>query len=193
MPHFLSRVFGICLALGLVGCAHPTPYRPQSAAAGHHNGYAEEQLASDRYRVTFRGNRLTSRETVEAYLLYRAAELTVAHGDDWFAVIDHEMDHRTTREIRVDPYYRPWFGPTFGTWQPYWRYYLRDRGWYDWDPYHADPFWADRYDERQIEEFEATAEIRTGRGPTPANDGRVYDARHLMDELRPRIVTPDHE
>ncbi|WP_324827705.1 CC0125/CC1285 family lipoprotein [Qipengyuania zhejiangensis] len=176
------------LAVSVAGCAHPTPYQPQSASAGMSRGYSDERLAEGRYRVSFSGNYLTSRETVEAYLLYRAAELTVEQGYDWFSVIDRETSHKVRREIRRDPLYTPWHGSYYGYWLPYWRYNVRGRGWYVWDPYHADPFWADRFDEREIEEFEATVEIRMGRGTAPSGNGHVYVARKVLEDIGPRVV-----
>ncbi len=79
--------------LALAGCETATPYQP----LGSHNaeargGYAEQQIDTDHWRVTFAGNDLTSRDTVERYLLYRSAELTVAHGNDWFATTDRATD-----------------------------------------------------------------------------------------------------
>ncbi|RVQ69598.1 hypothetical protein EKN06_05395 [Croceicoccus ponticola] len=183
----LARAAALSLVAVMLGCAHPTPYQPESASSAIAGGYSDERLAEGRYRVKFSGNSLTSRETVEAYLLYRAAELTVQQGYDWFAIIDREMDHKVTREIRRDPFYRPWYGPEYGAWLPYWRYYMPGRGWYAWDPYHADPFWADGIDERRVEEFEATADIRLGRGTRPSADDRAYDARKVLEEIGPRV------
>lgn len=182
----------IALALALfsavAGCMHPTAYKPRSTSSALERGYSDERLSADRYRVSFSGNSLTSRETVEAYLLYRAAELTIEAGYDRFCVVDREMDHRVTRDIRQDPYYQPWYGPDYRDWLPYWRYNLRGRGWASWDPYHSDPFWADRYSVQQIEEFEATAEIRLGCGGVSHGDGRIYDARRVLNEVGPRVV-----
>jgi hypothetical protein len=75
----------IVLGLLLTGCASaPTPY--QAAQGGF--GYSEQQIEENRYRVSFAGNSATPRQTVEDYLLYRAAELTVQTGHDWFEVVD---------------------------------------------------------------------------------------------------------
>jgi hypothetical protein len=72
----------LCL---LAACAgSPTPY--QQARNGY--GYSEQQIEESRYRVSFAGNSATSRQTVEDYLLYRAAELTVQTGHDYFEVVD---------------------------------------------------------------------------------------------------------
>jgi hypothetical protein len=80
-----ALVFGVVLYLLVAGCASaPTPY--QAAQGGF--GYSEQQIEENRYRVSFAGNSATTRQTVEDYLLYRAAELTVQTGHDWFQVVD---------------------------------------------------------------------------------------------------------
>jgi hypothetical protein len=77
----------VLLGLLLAACAgKPTPY--QSAQSGY--GYSEQRIEENRYRVSFAGNSATSRQTVEDYLLYRAAELTVQNGHDWFEVADRD-------------------------------------------------------------------------------------------------------
>jgi hypothetical protein len=70
-------------------CSHPRGQRSRSRlhdrnalSAGRRQwraraGYSDQQIESNRFRVSFAGNSLTARETVERYLLYRAAELTV--------------------------------------------------------------------------------------------------------------------
>jgi hypothetical protein len=79
------------LLLGLVACASsPTPY--QAATDGF--GYREQQLESNRYRVSFAGNSATSLDRVQDYVLYRAAELTVAGGHDYFKVVNRSTDTR---------------------------------------------------------------------------------------------------
>ena len=51
--------------------------------------------------MRFHGNSLTSRETVEAYLLYRAAELTIERGGDWFTILDREDAREVFQETRA--------------------------------------------------------------------------------------------
>jgi hypothetical protein len=170
--------------LALAACASgSTPYQPLSSTSGIAGGYSDQKLADGRFRVTFAGNRLTSRDAVEGYLLYRAAELTLAESYDWFVIVDREMDHRVTREIRPDPHYRPWFNGAYDEWRPYWRYYDSTYGWRDWDPYHGDRFWTD---EVTTEEFEATAEIRMGKGPIPPGETQAMDAREVTADIARR-------
>lgn len=84
---------GALLLLALVACAtSPTPYQ----AASNGFGYREQQLESNRYRVSFAGNSATSLNTVQDYALYRAAELTVASGHDYFRVVDRSTDTRSS-------------------------------------------------------------------------------------------------
>ena len=83
----VASVLVVLLGLLLAACAgKPTPY--QQAQGGY--GYSEQRIEENRYRVSFAGNSATSRPTVEDYLLYRAAELTVQNGHDWFEVADRD-------------------------------------------------------------------------------------------------------
>jgi hypothetical protein len=180
-------------ALGvlLAACATATPYQPNipgNAAAG---GYSEIRLEPDRFRVTFSGNSRTSRETVESYLLYRAAELTIAQGFDWFATADRRTERTTRYQVDPDPFYSSsYYGRWGWGWRPHWRYYGGPYGWRSWDPWGYDPFWANRMDVREINRYEATAEIVMGRGRKPANDPGAFDAREVMANLGPSIVRP---
>jgi len=96
----------------LAGCTTPTPYAPRTE--GQRTGYTDRALTQNRYRVTFTGNTVTPRETVESYLLLRAAEVTRAAGYSGFL-----FDTRNTKANRSfqtipygpDPF---WGGPGFG-------------------------------------------------------------------------------
>jgi hypothetical protein len=183
-----SARVSVLLAIGLIAgsCATSTPYQPDVAGQRIHGGYSEQRLGDNRYLVNFDGNTLTSRERVEGYMLYRAAELTVQNGNDWFRIAERATDR--DRRTYVEPNYHPWYG--YGSWRPYWRFYRPHYGWGSWYPYGPDPFWADRYDERTVEEFEAHAEIVMGRGPLPVGDGNLFDARKVMADLGPSIERP---
>ncbi|WP_156378446.1 MULTISPECIES: hypothetical protein [unclassified Phenylobacterium] len=183
-------VASLALSGLLAACTTATPYQPNVAGQSVSGGYSEQQLEADRFRVTFAGNSLTSRETVEGYLLYRAAELTVQQGFDWFSVVDRntEADRRTY--IDRDPFYSPWYGPSYGYWRPYWRYYGGSYGWRTWDPYYGDPFWSNSIDVRTVTKFEASAEVVMRRGAKPAEDPSAFDARAVMTNLGPRVLRP---
>ncbi|CAN5411197.1 hypothetical protein BH09PSE1_BH09PSE1_27250 [soil metagenome] len=175
-------------ALALSACATATPYQP--SAGGRMGGYAEQRLENDRYRVSFSGNSVTSREEVETGLLLRAAELTTESGFDWFATVNRATD-RDTRFLNTGPSfpgagYDPYFNRFGGGWGPSWRYY--NRGY--WSPW-GDPFWGrSDFDVRQIDRYEATSEIIMGRGAKPAGDPNAFDAREVISNLGARVTRP---
>jgi hypothetical protein len=104
----------------LAGCMAPTPY--VARLEGQQTGFTDRALAKNRYRVTFTGNSATPRETVESYLLLRAAEVARAAGYNQFI-----FDTRNTRAITsvqtvptfepVDPFWGPRGG--YGYWGDY--------------------------------------------------------------------------
>lgn len=173
---------------GLAACETATPYQPltTSAVAGT-GGYSETKINDDLWRVTFSGNSLTSRDTVERYLMYRAAELTVAQGDDWFQDTHRATDKKT--DYRVDPFYAGGPGFAYGWgWRPYWSFYGRGGlGWRGYDPWFDGPAWGGGYDVDQITRYQASAEIHMGKGPKRAN---AIDAREALANLGPSIVRP---
>ncbi|WP_420479066.1 CC0125/CC1285 family lipoprotein [Brevundimonas sp. FT23028] len=165
-------------ALALSACATATPYGP--ASAQNRYGYSEQRVDSDRFRVNFAGNSVTSREQVEMALLLRAAELTLESGHDWFATVNRSTDRdvrlQATRDPFADSRYSPFWGPN-------WRYYSRGY----WSPWgYRGPIGGD-LDVREIDRFEATAEIVMGRGPKPTNDPNAFDAREVVSNLGGRV------
>jgi len=193
MPGKVSVRLAVTLlaAAGIAGCTTTTPYQPYRphSAGGIHGGYSDQQLAPDRYLVRFHGNSLTSRDRVEGYMLYRAAQLTVQSGFDWFLVLDRNTEHNVRTIVRPDPFYRPWYGQAYGAWRPYWDVYIPGPGWRSWD---ANRSWNEQFDVRRIEAFETTAEIQMRRAPVPPDAPRAIDARKVLAELGPRIELPKH-
>jgi hypothetical protein len=73
----------------LAACSvSPTAYQP--VADGY--GYSEQQIEQNRYRVGFVGNSATPRDTVGNYALFRAAELTVQSGFDYFRIVKEDTE-----------------------------------------------------------------------------------------------------
>ena len=188
----LALVGALALTAGLSACATATPYQPKAVSGSTTGGFSELRLEADRYRVAFNGNSLTSRETVERYLLYRAAELTTQQGYDWFETADRRTDRTARTVVDADPFARPGFGYgyPYGYWRPAWRYSGPGYGWRSWDPFWGDPFFTDRAQVRTIERFEAGAEIVMHKGKKPEGDPRAYDAREIMSNLASSIVLP---
>ncbi len=79
-------------AAGLVlsACASLAPYGAQTGPGGQ--GYAEQRIESNRFRVTYNG--VGAPGPVMDMALLRAAELTTAEGYDWFEVTQRWTDGR---------------------------------------------------------------------------------------------------
>jgi hypothetical protein len=185
-----SLALSVVLATGLAACATPTPYQPVVMGKASLGGFSEQRVEANRFRVSFNGNSLTSRETVEGYLLFRAAELTTQNGYDWFTIVERDTDKKTRTYVEPDPFYRPWYG-SYGLWRPSWRYYGGGFGWRGWDPFWGGAFLGDRVDVRTIEKYEASAEILMQKGTKPEGDASAFDARAVTENLRPRIKYPE--
>lgn len=185
-----SRALALAVVILLAACATPapTPYQPYLPDQAIPGGFSEERLADNSYRVTFAGNCFTSRERVEGYLLYRAAELTLEKQYDWFVIADRlvERDARTYEEHSYNPYW----GTAYGYWRPYWNYYDPRIGWRGWHTGLRDPFWADQVTLRTVEQFTAHAEIEMHRGAIPGDEERAFVASEVIANLEAMVERP---
>jgi len=190
----MRRLWPISLILffSLMGCATATPY--QAAVKGS-KGYTEQQIESDRWQVSFSGNSLTERQTVETYLLYRAAELTNQQGYDYFRVVQ-----RGTTEDRTLFASRPFDNPLIPGFYCDYRFFGRhglisdlhrparlSRSFRHHLAY--DPFWPD-YDLHEIISYEAQAEIILGRGTKPGEPD-YFSADEIIISLAETIIRPE--
>ena len=152
------------LALSLAACAaDPTPYQP--AANGY--GYTQQQIESNRYRITFAGNGSTPLDTVRNYMLYRAAEVTLESGHDYFVVVDQNTESTTTyRGTGSSP-----FG--FGTG-------FRGGGGFG--------VGVSTFSAYPDDSYTSWADIIVGDGAKPAGDLNAYDARDVLARLDPSIT-----
>lgn len=151
-------------ALALAGCASPTPYQPADGGFG----YRQQQLEENRYRISFSGNSLTPRETVQNYLLYRAAEVTVESGHDYFVFAEDNLERSTRYYGTVNP----GIGGRLNRFD---------------DPF-GDPFFPATVRARPIDEYRAFADILMFSGQKPADNPRAYDAHDVLNRLGPTIV-----
>jgi hypothetical protein len=169
-------------ALSLGACTTATPFEPATKAnAGY--GYSERRIEDDRFTVTFAGNSVTSRQTVESYMLYRSAQLTVNSGYDWFETIERHTQGNT----QVVGAYDPWWGAYGPYWRPTWRAYGR-RGWGAWGP-----GWGPDWDVSTITRYEASTDIVMHHGAKPADNPRALDAHQVLTNLGPHILLPGAE
>ena len=192
----MKRVLiAMAAALTLSACETVTPYQPIAAhSARAVGGYSEQQIESNRWRVEFAGNSLTSRQTVERYLLFRSAQLTVAQGYDWFQSVDRHTDRQTD-------YYgdsEPFFGGGYGGFGPGFGY-----GGFGYGPYggfgggfgglgygYGGFGGGGAFDIDQVNRYQSTVEVLMGHGPKPAGNSHAYDARSVIEHLQGTIQYP---
>ena len=186
----LLFVAAATLSLGLAACGTATPYQPAPPGPTHAGyGYRDYQIDAAHWRVSFSGNSLTARETVEKYLLYRAAELTLQQGQDWFQATNRQTDKNTSYYGTSDPFYASPFWSTYGWgWRPYWGY-GGPWGWRTWDPWVGGPFWTSSINIDQVNRYEASAEIVMGKGPAPQGQ-RVFNAHEVVQNIGPSLMRP---
>lgn len=177
--------------VSLGACATTTPYQ-EASKPGAYNGYSETLIEQDRARVTFAANSITDRETVETYLIYRAAELTKEKGYDYFTLVERDTDARVrlsgTSSFGGSSFFshgfigRGGFGfSRFGRGGRFSRFgggFNRFGGGFD--TFHT----------REIKKYRSTAEIKLHRGATPDAEN-AYDAEDVLATLSEEIVFPE--
>jgi len=126
-----SALIGASLIV-LSACATTTPYQ-EASKPGAFDGYTQTIIENDRARVSFGGNSSTDRETVENYLLFRAAELAAERGFEYFTLVESDTESETRLRSTGggfggagfgfnDPFFRySYFSPRFG-WSRFGRY-----------------------------------------------------------------------
>ncbi|MBN8841390.1 MAG: hypothetical protein J0I25_14460 [Sphingomonadales bacterium] len=177
-------------ALLVSGCATETTYRPATGKGFYRTGYSERQVETDRWLVTFAGNTVTDRDTVERYLLFRAAQLTLQNGYDYFVMVDRSTDRQAQTYSTPGPGWGGGWGGWGAGWGPSWRYYGRGFGWRAWDPWWGDPFWGNNVDVRTVDRYEASAEILMRKGTPGRDEVRAFNAKDVSDRIGPTVVMP---
>ncbi len=164
MFHRSSRSTAAVLAvLLLAGCATTTPYQ----AMHNGEGYGDQRIESNRYRVSFAGNSTTPRETVENYLLFRAAELTLQQGYDYFVMAGTDTEAQTRYQQTVS---------AFGGYGWYSRYSGLGTGVSTAYP---------------VTEYMAQAYVTMYKGKRPADKTDAFDARQVRENLGPLVKYPE--
>jgi hypothetical protein len=164
----VGRLGAALLLLALTACTStPTPY--QATTNGF--GFSDQQLESNRYRVSFSGNSATSRDAVQNYALYRAAELTLANGDDYFRVVNRSTDSSSSGVGGPQVGVGVGSGGSGSGLGVGLSTFLGGAGGYG-------------------ETYTVSLDILTFQGTKPADDQDAYDAHELVRRLEPSIQPP---
>ncbi|MEO0884231.1 MAG: hypothetical protein AAFY34_16110 [Pseudomonadota bacterium] len=190
-----------CAALVILGaCATATPYQ---RAVNSDGGYLDQQIETNRWAISFSGNTLTERSTVETYLLYRAAELTSQNGFDYFQIVsrDTDVESRFIATGFSSPFFYNFygFGPHPGFYRAGFssRRFSRFGGFYGsgfgpgfgtFGGFH-DPFFGGPTSFQERVRYEAVAEIIMFKGDEPEG-AEFFDAEDVLINLSGQIVLP---
>ena len=155
-------------ALSLTACALLAPYGPQGGPRGQ--GYAEQRIERDRYRVTYNG--VGAPEPVADLALLRAADLTMEQGYDWFEVTQRYIDGRPDSAGGVRPSVSFGYGAGSGRYGGY-----RYSG--------SGTSVGIGLDISGPSPTSTVLEVRLGRGAVPER-GEVYNAREVRSALSGR-------
>ncbi len=150
-------------ALALTACASLAPYGPQRGPGGQ--GFSEQRIESDRFRVTYNG--VGAPGPVADLALLRAAQLTTEQGYDWFEVTQRYIDGRPDSAGGVRPSVSIGGGSS------------------RWGPYRSSGVGVGvGLNFSGPSPTSTVLEVRLGRGQRP-DRAEVYDAREVQDALRP--------
>ncbi len=139
---------------------------------GQETGFTDRALAQNRYRVTFTGNSATSRETVESYLLLRAAEVARAAGYKQFIFDTRNTRANTSAQIV----------PSFEPMDPFWG---RRGGYGYWGGYDSGLGYDPDVDVVVRTNYEAYAEIVLLSPEQAAKEPRAMNANDVIEHLAP--------
>ena len=155
--------------LALSACASLAPYGAQTGPGGQ--GYAEQRIESNRFRVTYNG--VGAAGPVADMALLRAAELTTAEGYDWFEITQRWIDGRPDSAGGM----RPSVGVGYGS-----SHYSGRHGGYSSSGVGV----GVGLNFSGPSPTSTTLEVVMGNGPRPDRPN-AYDARGVQDSLRARF------
>lgn len=147
-----------------------------------------------RFTLTVTGKTFTSREAIEKYLAYRAAEHTLAQNGTWFTLVEGRMKGDAGPDpVNSDPARAgKRYSFRMAYWRPVWRYKTADAAaWSGWSPFSGAPFFADGKDPKTISDFEVSADIMVRKGIMDGNNPLGFEAAALSDLLINQVSPPE--
>jgi hypothetical protein len=133
------------------------------------------------FHLAVTGHTFTSRDAIEKYLAYRAAELAKAEHGDWFSLVEKRAKGDTAPVPKTDR-----AGPRFSFrmeyWRPLWRYKAdASPAWKSWSPFSGSAFFAG--DPKTVTAYEVSADIVLHKGMMTGTNPLAFDADALSDFL----------
>ena len=142
------------------------------------------------YHLVVAGHKFTSRDDIEKYLAWRAADLTMADKGTWFTFTQARTAADKVPAPKRDPA-APRHSFKMANFQPVWRYKTKGAAdWKSWSPYTGAAFFADGIKAEDITDFEASADIVVRKGVMDDADPLGYEAGAVSDLLINQVTPP---
>jgi hypothetical protein len=149
--------------------------------------FTAQKKGATRYHLVVAGHAFTSRDAIEKYLLYRAAELALDQHDSWFTLVEARAKGDTAPASKPDPA-GPRFSFRMAYWRPAWRF-KTGNAWQGWSPFSAASFPVS--DPKSVTGFEVSADVVLHKGPMNDADPLAYDAGAVSDLLVNQVSPPE--
>ena len=198
----LTGLVGLCAIISLSGASFaaeaPATAQPASASApvqapevpsAKPGVFTMQKKGANRYHLVVKARQFTSRDAIEKYLLYRAAELTLDQHDNWFTLVEARTKGDTAPPSKPDPQGLR-FSFRMPYWRPIWRYKLASAdAWQSWSPFSAAAFPVT--DPKTVSDFEVSADIVLHKGIMNDADPLAFEAGAVSDLLVNQVSPPE--
>jgi hypothetical protein len=169
-----------------------SPSPPPNVRPAGPGVFTQQKRGQGKFHLVLTGHRITSREEIENYLAWRAAELTAQQGSLWFSFVERRRKGDTLPVPRRDPAgMRYSFRLAF--FRPVWRYQLAAAPavWKSWSPFWGRPFWAEGLEGKSIARFQVSADIVLHKGQLEDDNPLAFDAGAVSDYLINQVQPPE--
>jgi len=137
------------------------------------------------FKLVVTGHTFTNRSDIEKYLAYRAAELTIERGTDWFTLVEDRGKGETAVPVPARDPEGPRYSFRMKYFRPVWRYKASASAtWTRWSPFTGEAF------PKTITDFEVSVDIVVRKGPMDDADPLAFEARALSDLLINQVSPP---
>ena len=151
--------------------------------------FTAQKKGANGYHLVVVGHKFTTRDDVEKYLAYRAAELTMEQKASWFTFTETRAKTDTAPVPKRDPAgLRYSFRMEY--WRPVWRYKVSGSpAWQSWSPFAGAAFAIK--DPKAVTDFEVSADIVLHQGPMDDANPLAFEAGAVSDLLINQVSPPE--
>lgn len=194
---------GLCASAGISISAEAPPAAPASRQAKPAETsdnlpmvpppkpgvFTVQKRDGGRIHLVVAGHKFTTRDDVEKYLAYRAAEFTLTKKATWFTFVESRIKTDTAPAPKRDPAgLRYSFRMEY--FRPVWRYKISGfPSWKTWSPFAGAPFISET--PKTITDFEVSADIVLHNGQMDDANPVAFEAGAVSDLLINQVSPPE--